>query len=142
VVDSAIDRVEVHQRELTWSLGRKLQVLVYGLVRKLFYKVTFPIPLQARGQQWVEQALYGRERHGPDPVKDWGRKLLANWLNYFFRVLQRTAVLLETGRLRALSSAPEMDKAPEALALGTLGTIASPGGRLLHPKRSGQRKRC
>lgn len=69
-VNGAVDGIEVHERQLARSLGCELQVLVDSLVGKPFYEVTLPVPLQALRQQWVEQALYSRERHGPDPVKD------------------------------------------------------------------------
>lgn len=53
-VNGAVDGIEVHERQLARSPGCELQVLVDCLVRKLFYEVTLPVPLQALRQQWIE----------------------------------------------------------------------------------------
>ena len=96
-VDCAVDRIVVHQREFARRFGGTLQMHVDSMVGKLFNEVTFPVPLQACRQQWVKQALQSRERHGPHPVQDWLRKLLANRLDYLFRLVQRSAVARDQG---------------------------------------------
>jgi hypothetical protein len=53
----AVDCAVVHQRGFARRFGGTLQMHVDSLVGKLFNKVTFPVSLQDRRQQWVKQAL-------------------------------------------------------------------------------------
>jgi hypothetical protein len=55
-VDCAVNWIMVHQREFARRFGGTLQMHVDSLVGKLFNEVTFPVPLQARRQQWVKRS--------------------------------------------------------------------------------------
>src|SRR5687768_14305527 len=72
-MNRAVDRIEMHQRQLAWRIRSLLYMGIDRLIGQRLYKIALPVPLQPLWKEWVKKALHGRKGHSTHPIENWLR---------------------------------------------------------------------